>query len=757
MNRSRELFEESLARARRLGQDGKLADAVALCRMMLQDHPDHDGLITLFGTLCLCIGKRKEGIECLQRSLSINEKQPVAHMNLGLAFKADRCWPEAIARLSWAVELEPGLFDGWTALMEVAGEQGDWRRKLRCLQSMGGIFPERRQWARVNLCDYLTILVSERIVTADEILDVLLEVPTGFEEFMERSWAILRQPPPDRSRAEVVVDVGESLVTLDLDSASCILLALMWRHLCDAGWNGGSTPLPCLFEPGHFRKIVGDYSFPGGASYALRALGYELRSSPQWNAILFNSYILPTLEDWPETADAGSAIQLETASAFAISQQPHTEAQARHCFELLAPHLRKISQQANERRQRISLRVDTAPPVVAFISNMCVNGCSPDKVIIRILSGLHAHAPEFTPKLVAFDGITDSARTLFSSINVEVVDMERIRGINFLNDRLVERLDALRSELVRRRVAAIVYYNCSDGFALLGGDANLAPVQIYYSMGYHYMDGPCWDGFFGIGATGETSRSFDGRTWRTIETASLDPYLGPVGAQCRVRGQMLRQTLSASIVVGTICRPQKIDNDAFMDSVGRILAANPKAVFLWFGSEELPSVRRRMQARGISERCLFQGWVDSPTYALAIDVYLDSYPAPSGLAMFDAMWAGCATVFMDTPQSWAAGALKHLAPLLRGEVGERAQQELAKRIYTHEPTGESLLLLAGNVDSCVAHVQRLIDDQRFRQAVGRANQNFMQQFKNDDRIAARSFCNALSETIEHARRKVASG
>jgi len=736
-------FEEQLAAAISLHEQGSWVEAEAHYRRLSTLNTTHPRLLALYGVLNLQMGNMSEGIERLQRSLELDSTQPLAHFNLGLAYRAERNLLQAVSCLRTAVELEPKALPYWNELLTVAGDLGDWRLKIFCLQALPEHLPDLLEQCRVALFSYVCLLMNEKIAAAGEILNAILESPTANRESILVLWTRIKAFQPADTPPEAPISPVRGVAADKLSSLDCLLLALILRHCLDMKWPVSAIKTLQVFYTNHLREIVSDNSIGiMEKNSVLNLLAYNISSPAEWNAFIFDTLIVPTLADWPSEAGFLIAIAFETFTAFSYAQQPHTEDQAKRCFERLAPSFARVGATFKVGKPKALSKRNV--PVVAFISNLTVNGCSPDKVVIQIIHGLNANVPEFVPVLVAFEGV-DKERVDIT--NMAVIDLRAIRDAQGFSDTFENCLSALHQELQRLGVTVLVFYNCTDGFSIAVASARLAPVQIFYSLGYHYMHGSIWDGLFAVGATGETRRIYNGRPWHTVELAHPDPYSGQSGQERFIRGQNIKAKYADAVVLGTICRPQKLDSDPFIDTLAKLLLANPETVFLWFGKEELPSVRKKMLLRGISERCHFQGWVDTLSYANVLDVHLDSFPFPTGLTMFDTMSAGCAAVFMDTPEARDTGIVSHMAPLMWRKAGEKWQQDLVHSIFTHGKTDESLFLLADDVETYLAYAQRLVADRDFLKAVGFAYQRFMREFKNDGRVMTRSFTRALKDVI----------
>jgi hypothetical protein len=306
-------------------------------------------------------------------------------------------------------------------------------------------------------------------------------------------------------------------------------------------------------------------------------------------------------------------------------------------------------------------------------------------------------------------------------------------------------------------ISVAIYVQCSTFFIIFASAVKLAPVQVFFSMA---AEGtfrlPELDGYL-AGSLFEDKIMLHGYEWRAVIGAiGADTIYSKTPEQDLQRAQQIRSQFPAdAILFGSMGRTQKIDNDMFLDIVAEILYHHPQAIFLWFGKEELPSVKEKMQARGILERCLFQGWVNIHEYSSGVlDIHLDSYPFGTGVTMFVSMALGIPGVFFHQTEDTVGIGSSILSmgdiaiyPAWSGSSGTIEQHNRIRAIFTDE-TGENLFLHAVNAQEYIAYVHRLIDDKVFRQKVGEACQKFMRFMDeiNRDKVGE-SFTQHINEII----------
>ncbi len=488
-------------------------------------------------------------------------------------------------------------------------------------------------------------------------------------------------------------------------------------------------------------------------------LGYVIESSREWNKTLFEKCIIPATKDALEREDYLLGYYLNALTAICFAQQPHTSEQWKSVHDLTNPMYISAGEKLRKNLDDLVLPdVSDDLPVIGFIVDLSIGSGSGAVLLLNLLRGFSILRPlPFQVIVYTLDRARPDFNDVCSETGVKLVDLSRLRGNLSSETDFLQRILTLRGLIQEDNVRTLVYPGTYEAFPCLAASMGLAPVQIYLSIGFRSLSIPMIHGYVTFGSPAKSSKILHGRSWRTGPTPMPDPYPLEGSEESLVLNQEvddLRKKYFGEyqVILGSIGRAQKIDNSSFMDVLSRIMKANPKSVYLWFGSKELPSVRHMMEERGISDRCLFQGWVeDARLYGKLLDIHLDSFPFASGHAMLESMSAGTAYVWMRCDQTEAVGMSAELIPFLDKTLGTKEEQDKALEIFTCPQTGENLALLAHSEDEYVKYTQGLIDDADFRAAVGNAGRHFMEEFKHDLRSSAKAFLEHFLEIIDEYR------
>ena len=160
-----------------------------------------------------------------------------------------------------------------------------------------------------------------------------------------------------------------------------------------------------------------------------------------------------------------------------------------------------------------------------------------------------------------------------------------------------------------------------------------------------------------------------------------------------------------------------------------------------------------MAERGISERCLFMGWVNTQVYAKVLDIHLDTFGLPAGLTMAETFSCSGAYVMKYGVESSDMGMAPYLAPLVREGVESEMDYTEMREIFRHPVTGENLAMLAQSAEEYVAYAQRMIVDRDFRAEVGKAARKFIDRYIHNSNPITGIFSKHLTEVIEESKQR----
>jgi Flp pilus assembly protein TadD len=104
-------IESALQLALQRHQEGKNAEATAICREILRVAPGNAGALHLLGIFAYQAGQHAQAVGLIRQSLALEPRSATVLNNLGLALRALGNYPEAEAALLSAIEIDPALID----------------------------------------------------------------------------------------------------------------------------------------------------------------------------------------------------------------------------------------------------------------------------------------------------------------------------------------------------------------------------------------------------------------------------------------------------------------------------------------------------------------------------------------------------------------------------------------------------------------------------------------------------------------------
>jgi len=477
------------------------------------------------------------------------------------------------------------------------------------------------------------------------------------------------------------------------------------------------------------------------AQSLLNLLAFDRGSARDWNPHVFAQLVLPWLHAALAEGDYNLALQLENRAIKDYATQTET---SEHHNAVIASWLPQMLNAGRALRLPPSpLGEGTRIGFVLVTSSIMAH----TQVLLGLLHGLAKLEPSPLSCSVYIMQMTeDELPNRLDALGVPWTRLDRHAGEPERDT--FRRLQRLRDALRRDRVDVAAFVS-TEVLMPLAFAMRVAPVQVWFSWKYHGLRFDEIDGYITGGSLGETVRNIDGRPWRTVPGIAVDLYdPGLAHEAARLR----RSFGDDRIVLGSINRPEKVHTGPFLDALAQILRANPNALYLWFGRRAPAPLLDALRARGISERCLFQGWVDPKLYAQVLDVHLDTFPFPAGLTHIQAMAAGTPGVLYLNDESRQNGILQLLWPVLSGDTGSGDEHRAIRDILA--PGGESLFPCAHDAQEYIRYAQRLIDDPAYRRRVGDACRRAL-DFVVDDRRSARAFAQHVREIVDEVRARKA--
>jgi hypothetical protein len=296
---------------------------------------------------------------------------------------------------------------------------------------------------------------------------------------------------------------------------------------------------------------------------------------------------------------------------------------------------------------------------------------------------------------------------------------------------IVNRVLELRQKLAADGIRLATWVSVPAGGAFYTA-ARFAPQQAYWSMKFHGLIAPGIDHYVSCMSSWETEKIVHGQKWLCGPISFKDALAG--GEPTKIPEIRARYGKDA-ILLGVLAREEKIFSLPYLGAVAEILESRPKAVFLWSGRSEHAGIRKFFADRGLNDRTPYIAWVNTATYAPALDIFLETFPFGCGMTAAQALAAGVPVVdFKD----WSSVFGFHLEPLLSGRAGTDEDRTKVRGLFTGS-RGEDCFNMASDTPTYVAIARRLIDDLEYRREVGAAGQRFYHAYLGNPVFSAERF------------------
>lgn len=470
----------------------------------------------------------------------------------------------------------------------------------------------------------------------------------------------------------------------------------------------------------------------------LDAASFKRESTFEWNTLIYRTIALPLLHWCLENDCLDDALFLESR-IYPYVQQRETESHYRECFmawtgAMYAAGQRhaqeKIAPYNPGKSIRVGFFVEKLLPLIHVQS------------VLEMLQGY---------RKTGTGSMSFSIYVFARKVDKAVLEQFRELGVNVIilgeefpetfNKRFT-RLQHLSSRLADDRIDVLVWVSLALMMPLAFG-MRIAPVQIWLSVKYHSIEFPGIDRYMTRMGFSKT-REINGRVWDNIPP-SLDDW--PIDQGYKSMAQPIRDKFSGRLILGTFGREEKLTDPRFLKAIAQILTDNHDTVFLYTGRRNHPIIQDILSDTTFPDRAHYIGWVDTRLYANVVDIFLDSFPFPCGLTLFEAMSVGTPAVMRDSVESRETGLVGHILPIIEGTDGTGTEKARICGIFG----GVTLpyLFIARSDDEYIAMTSRLISDPALRQRAGSASQQFINTFMTGTERAGEVFAehvrNAVSE------------
>jgi Flp pilus assembly protein TadD len=134
--------EQALGKAREFHQEGRYAEARAICYQILEQEPNHGEALHFLAESAMHANRPMLAVECLQQAVAAHPNSVRYWCDLGMAWLAAGSAQDALAAISRASQLQPGRADVLAILAQALLAAGRVDESLAALQQALMIAPD---------------------------------------------------------------------------------------------------------------------------------------------------------------------------------------------------------------------------------------------------------------------------------------------------------------------------------------------------------------------------------------------------------------------------------------------------------------------------------------------------------------------------------------------------------------------------------------------------------------------------------------
>jgi predicted O-linked N-acetylglucosamine transferase (SPINDLY family) len=206
-------------------QAGRLQEAEAIYRQVLQLQPDHPHALHLLGVSAHQAGRHDVAVDCISRAIGLDPTVAEFHLNLGEAYREQGKLEEAVASYRQALALKPDFAEAFSNMSIALREQGQLEEAIECCRQALALKPAFAG----GLTNLGTVLKAQgRLAEAEAIYRQALTLDPAFAEARANLGAVLNE---QGKLEEAVAAYRQVLALKPVSAEACNNLGAALRDL----------------------------------------------------------------------------------------------------------------------------------------------------------------------------------------------------------------------------------------------------------------------------------------------------------------------------------------------------------------------------------------------------------------------------------------------------------------------------------------------------------------------------------------------
>jgi predicted O-linked N-acetylglucosamine transferase (SPINDLY family) len=325
----------------------------------------------------------------------------------------------------------------------------------------------------------------------------------------------------------------------------------------------------------------------------------------------------------------------QTQQEMALFNEHFTNPISLHYMQLSESLPRPISEQKSKKK-------------IALIRDRFVNN-SPHMVeysLVKMLMGesdftnrydLYIYSAGYIEKELDNENIISAYQQL--GVMVKVIPNEWYRKGYYYNH--LEKGVLIRNDIIQEGIDIMIGTVSNNNIIDFLFATRSAPYQIYWSHGNFEYDVPNID----TKITHYVVPKEKSLEYHSFLISQAKEFYNPVIDSDSVKKERALYPTDA-FVLGTIGRLVKMNSDDYLETIADIMHKNVHTIYLACGSGDSDTLKQKVKILGLEDRFYFPGFVDPHLYGHIIDLYLDTFPLPSGESLAEYAGKGKPYVLM---------------------------------------------------------------------------------------------------------------
>ncbi|QAR32088.1 hypothetical protein EP073_01320 [Geovibrio thiophilus] len=272
---------------------------------------------------------------------------------------------------------------------------------------------------------------------------------------------------------------------------------------------------------------------------------------------------------------------------------------------------------------------------IGFVFDRIV-GSSPVKLLYSLLEKLKKEGSKDEYTVYDYECIEKSPSDQKYIMMITMLGVKYVSAHSLIPDRSTgsyysrfEKCRIFRERIMNDGIDQLIMCNNREIFNFLFA-CRTAPEQVYWCHGNFEYD---VDGIDRRITHIGTNMQENELEFERFPLKQSDIFFAEEQQALKKRSAEIRKKFpEGAVVFGSIGRLIKLEGEGYLETVAEIMLACPDSVYAACGDGGTDNILPKLKEYGLENRFFFEGRVEPQVYAYVVDVYLSTFPSPSGEA-----------------------------------------------------------------------------------------------------------------------------